>query len=89
MKAAEDLVKTAVTQGVTAALTSSGIPHLAAGLAARAAADTLMKMTPVRHWEDVGRAVQLLAVSMCPNVADHSAVEQYCLLPLASELNAM
>lgn len=86
MNAGEDLAKTAVTKGVTAALTSSGVPRLAAGLAARAAADTLMKLTPARHWEDVRRAVQLLAVSMCPNVADHSAVEQYCLRPLASQL---
>jgi hypothetical protein len=86
MKAGEDLARTAVTEGVTAALTSSGIPRLAAGLAARAAVDTLMKLAPVRHWEDLRRAVQLLAVSMCPNVADHPAVEQYCLRPLASEL---
>ena len=86
MKAGEDLAKTAVTEGVTAALTACGMPRLAAGLAARAAADTLMKLTPVRHWEDVRRAVQLLAVSMCPNVADHPEVEQYCLRPLASEL---
>jgi hypothetical protein len=88
MKAGEDLAKTAVTKGVTAALVSSGIPRLAASLAARAAVDTLTKWTPVRHWEDVRRAVQvqLLAVSMCPNVADHPAVEQYCLRPLASQL---
>jgi hypothetical protein len=88
MKAGEELVKTAATQGVTAALTSSGVPDLAAGLAARAAADTLMKATPVRHWEDVRRAVQLLAVFMCPNVADHPEVEQYCVQPLASELRS-
>jgi hypothetical protein len=86
MKAGEDLAKTAVTKGVTAVLVSSGIPRLAASLAARAAVDTLTKWTPVRHWEDVRRAVQLLAVSMCPNVADHPAVEQYCLRPLASQL---
>jgi hypothetical protein len=75
----------AVTKSVTAALTTSGIPRLAAGLAARAAVDTLMKLTPVRHWEDVRRAVQLLAVSMCPNVANHPAVEQHCLRPLATQ----
>jgi hypothetical protein len=86
MKAGEDLARTVVTEGVTAALTSSGVPRLAAGLAARAAVDTLMKLTPVRHWEDVRRAVQLLAVSMCPSAADHPAVEKYCLRPLASEL---
>jgi len=62
------------------------MPRLAAGLAGRAATDTLMKLTPVRHWEDVRRAVQLQAVSICPNVADHPEVEQYCLRPLASDL---
>jgi hypothetical protein len=86
MKAGEDLAKTAVTKGVTAALAACGTPRLAAGLAGRAATDTLMKLTPVRHWEDVRRAVQLLAVSACPNVADHPEVEQYCLRPLASEM---
>jgi hypothetical protein len=82
----EDLAKAAVTKGVTAALIARGTPHLAAGLAGRAAADTLMKLTPVRHWEDVRRAVQLLAVSLCPKVADHPEIEHYCLRPLASEL---
>jgi hypothetical protein len=86
MKAGEDLAKTAVAKGVTAALTSVGIPHMAAGQAARAVVDKLMKLTPARHWEDVRRAVQLLAVSRCPNVAEHPEVEQYCLQPLASEL---
>lgn len=86
MKAGEDLAKSAVTASVRAALTACGIPRLAAGLAGRAATDALMKLTPVRHWEDLRRAVQLLAVSMCPDVADHPEVEQYCLRPLASEL---
>jgi hypothetical protein len=57
------LARTAVTKGVTAALAACGMPRLAAGLAGRAATDTLMKLTPVRHWEDVRHAVQLLAVS--------------------------
>jgi hypothetical protein len=86
MKAGEDLAKTAVTRGVTAALTSCGIPRVAASLAARAAVDKLIRLTPVGHWEAVRRAVQLIAVSICPNVADHPAVEQYCLQPLASQL---
>ncbi len=86
MEAGEDLARTAVTEGVTAALTICGIPRPAARLAGRAATDTLVKLTPVRHWEDVRRAVQLLAVSMCPNAADHPEVERYCLRPLASEL---
>ena len=86
MKAGEDLAKTAVTAGVMAALTACGVPRLAAGLAGRAATDALMNLTPVRHWEDLRRAVQLLAVSVCPDAADHPEVEQYCLRPLASEL---
>jgi hypothetical protein len=86
MKAGEDLAKTAVTAGVRAALAACGVPRLAAGLAGHAATDALMKLTPFRHWEDLRRAVQLLAVSMCPDVADHPEVEQYCLRPLASEL---
>lgn len=86
MKNGEDLARKAVARGVTAALTSSGVPRLAAGLAARAAVDTLMRLSPVRHWEDVRRAVQLLTISMCPNVGDHPAVGKYCLRPLASQL---
>jgi hypothetical protein len=65
MKAREDLARTAVAKGVMAALVAGGMPRSAAGLAGRAATDTLMKLTPVRHWEDVRRAVQLLAVSVC------------------------
>jgi hypothetical protein len=86
MKAGEDLAKSAVTASVRATLTACGVPRLAAGLAGRAAADALMKLMPVRHWEDLRRAVQLLAVSMCPDVADHPEVELYCLRPLAAEL---
>lgn len=86
MKAGGDLARTAVIDGVTAALAASGVPRLAAGLAGRAAADALMKLTPVRHYEDVRRAVQMLAVAMCPNVADHPEVEQYCMQPTASAL---
>lgn len=86
MKAGEDLARTAVTEGVAMALVAAGIPRLAANLAGRAAADTLMRLTSVRHWEDVRRAVELLAVPICPNVTDHPKVEQYCLQPLTSEI---
>jgi hypothetical protein len=86
MKAGEDLARTAITKSVTAALISSGVPRLTARLAARAAVGTLTRLTPIRHWEDMRRAVRLLAVSLCPNVANHPEVEQYCLQPLASEL---
>jgi hypothetical protein len=86
MKAGEDLAKTAVIEGVTAAATAGGAPRPAAGLAGRAAADVLMKLSPLRHFEDAHRAVELLAVLACPNVADHPEVERYCLQPIASDL---
>jgi hypothetical protein len=38
---------------------------------------TPLKLAPVRHWEDVRQAVRLLAVSVCPKVADHPGVEQW------------
>jgi hypothetical protein len=66
MKAGEDLARTAVTEGVPAALAAGGIPRSAARLAGRAATDMLMKLTPVRHWEDVRRAVQLLVPRPAP-----------------------
>jgi hypothetical protein len=85
MKAGEDAANAAVTKAITAALTLAGVPRLAAGLAARAAVNQLMKLTPLGHWEGVRRAVQLLAISICPNLAEHPAVEQYCVSPLASD----
>jgi hypothetical protein len=86
MEAGENLAKTAVIKGVTAALAACRAPAEAAALAGRAAADALMKVTPVRHWEDIRHAVQLLAAAMCPKVADHPEVERYCLQPTASDL---
>ena len=86
MKAGEDAARTAVTEGVRAALTACGIPPSAARLAGRAAADTLMKLTPVQHWEAARRAAQLQAVAVCPDVSEHPEVENGCLLPLASDL---
>jgi len=86
MQAAEDQVRAAVTKGVAAALTASGVPPQVADLAGRAAADALTKLTPIRHYEDARRAVQMLAVATCPKVADHPEVERYCLRPLASAM---
>jgi hypothetical protein len=85
MEAGEALAKTLVTQGVTAALTSAGAPGPVADMAARAAVDVLMKLTPYRHWDDIHRGVQLLAVALCPAVENHPEVVEYCLRPLASE----
>jgi hypothetical protein len=85
MEAGEDLAKTLVTQGVTTALTSAGVPGPVADMAARAAVDVLMKLTPYRHWDDIHRGVQYLAIVSCPAVEKHPEVEKYCLRPLASE----
>jgi hypothetical protein len=87
MEAGQNAAKTVVTKGITSALVAGRIPRPAAALAGRAATDVLMKV-PLGHWEAVRRAVGLLAVSTCPNVANHPAVENYCLRPLASELLA-
>ena len=87
MEAGETRAKAAVIKGVTAALTASGVPHLAAVPAGRAAADVLTKLLPlVRQYEDARRAAQTLAVATCPAVPDHPEVERYCLRPVASAL---
>jgi hypothetical protein len=86
MTAGEDLARTAVIEGATAALAAGGVPRPAAALAGRAAADALMKLGPVRHYEDARRAVQMLAVTVCPNVADHPEVKRGCLQATASAL---
>lgn len=84
MKAGEDAARAAVIEGVTAALMVGGVTRPVAGLAGRAAADVLMKQTPARHWEDVRRAVEALAVAMCPDVDDHPEVREFCLEPVVS-----
>jgi hypothetical protein len=86
MKAGEDAGRAAVAEGVTAALAACGMPRLAARLAGRAAANKLMSLMTAGHWEAVRRAVQLQAVAVCPNVAEHPEVENYCARPLASDL---
>jgi len=58
------------------------VPRQVAGLAGRAAADALTELTPTR------RATQEMAVSMCPELADHPEVHQYCLRPLALTLSS-
>jgi hypothetical protein len=58
MKAGEDMARTAVIEGVTAAAAAGGAPRPAAALAGRAAADVLMKLSPVRHFKDARRAVE-------------------------------
>jgi hypothetical protein len=85
MQAGEDLAKTAVAEAVESALGAAGAPPLAASLAARAAVGALMRLTPARHWEDLQRALRLLAVTTCPRIAEHPEVERACLRPLEAE----
>ena len=85
MDTVEDKATELITQGVTTALTSVGVPNAVAGMAARAAVDALKKLPAYKQWAAVRRGVQLLAVSICPAVENHPAVVNYCLLPLASE----
>jgi hypothetical protein len=85
MEAGEDFANTLITQGVTTALTSAGVPGPIADMAARAAVDMLKKLTPYRHWDDIHRGVQFLAVAVCPAVENHPEVVEYCLQPLAGE----
>jgi hypothetical protein len=85
MEAGEDRAKDLITQGVTTALASAGVPGPVAGIAARAALDALMKLTPYRHWDDIHRGLQFLAVALCPAMENHPEVVEYCLQPLASE----
>jgi hypothetical protein len=86
METGKDLVMAAVVDGVTVALTASGVPRLAARLTGRAASDALMKLTPFRHYEDVLHAVQDLAIALCPNIKKHPEVARYCLRPTESAL---
>jgi hypothetical protein len=85
MDTVEDKATELITQAVTTALTSVGVPNAVAGMAARAALDALKKLPAYKQWAAVRRGVHLLAVSICPAVENHAAVVDYCLLPLASE----
>lgn len=85
MDAAEDKAKELITQGVTTALTSAGVPGPVAGMAARAAVDALTKLPAYKQWDAVRRGVRLLAVSVCPAVENHPDIVDYCVRPLASD----
>jgi cytosine/adenosine deaminase-related metal-dependent hydrolase len=55
MDAAEDKAKELIAHGVTTALTSAGVPSPVAGMAARAAVDTLAKLPAYTQWDAVRR----------------------------------
>jgi len=58
------------------------IPGPVATVAAQAAVNVIMKLPPVHHFDDVLRAIRLLAISVCPAPEKHKAVVQCCLSPL-------
>jgi hypothetical protein len=74
MEAGEDQAKELITQGVTTALAAAGVFGPVAGIAARAALDALMRLTPYRHWDDIHRGLQFLAVALCPAMENHPEV---------------
>jgi hypothetical protein len=60
----------------------SVIPGPVATVAAQAAVNVLTKLQSVHHFDDMLRAVRLLAISVCPAPEKHKAVVQCCLSPL-------
>jgi hypothetical protein len=85
MDAGEDMVKKLITQGVTAALGSAGVPSPVADMAARAAVDALTKLPAYKQWDAVRRGIRMLAVAACPALENHPEVVNYCVRPLASD----
>jgi hypothetical protein len=58
------------------------IPEPVARVAAQAAVNALMKLTPAREFDDLLRAMRILAVATCPAPEQHRSVAIYCLAPL-------
>jgi hypothetical protein len=42
-----------------------------------------MRLAAVQHFDNLLRAIRILAVTRCPDPLHHRAVAQYCLSPLA------
>lgn len=84
MDTVEDKATELISQGVTTALTSAGVPNAVAGVAARAAVDALKKLPAYKQWAAVRRGLQLLAVSICPAGRESSCRCE--LLPTSSRI---
>jgi hypothetical protein len=88
MQKFQDQFERGVAHMVSAVLTSravarrSEIPKPLAELAAQAAVDALMNLSPARHFDDLLRAVRISAISFCPDPTHHDAVVRCCLSPL-------
>jgi hypothetical protein len=90
MQQFQDQLERAVSRMVLAILGSNEqrppIAEALARIAAQAAVDELAKLTAVQHYDDVLRAIRVLAVIRCPDPPHHRAVVQYCLSPLGEEI---
>jgi len=88
MQKFQDQFESGVAHMVSAVLMSravarrSEIPKPLAELAAQAAVDALMNLSPARHFDDLLRAVRISAISFCPDPVHHDAVVRCCLSPL-------
>lgn len=60
----------------------SVIPGPVATVATQAAVNVLTRLQSVHHFDDMLRAVRILAISVCPAPEKHRAVVQCCLRPL-------
>lgn len=91
MQQLQDRLEHAVSQIVTAVLATPrqqqrSIPAMLARIAAQAAVDELMRLAAVQHFDNLLRAIRILAVTRCPDPLHHRAVAQYCLSPLGKEV---
>lgn len=59
-----------------------GIPEPVVRVAAQAAVNALMKLSPAREFDDLLRAMRILAVATCPAPEQHRSVAIDCLAPL-------
>lgn len=58
------------------------IPEPVARVAAQFAVNAIVKLSPVRQFDDLLRATRILAVATCPDPEQHRNVTIYCLMPL-------
>lgn len=58
------------------------IPEPVARAAAQAAVNALMKLSPAREFDDLLRAMRIMAIATCPAPERHKAVASCCLKPM-------
>jgi hypothetical protein len=92
MQELQDHFDQAVSEIVVAVLTirrgerRPSIPEPLARVTAQAAVDALSRLAAFQHFEDLLRAVRILAFLACPAPQKHRAVAMYCLRPLEKDV---